>query len=69
MSTLEPVVDCLEVMEEGCCTDVETRDVIDIIETVVKHERKIRRLLKVLKKAIAICCASTEKSSSGDEQK
>jgi hypothetical protein len=68
MSTLEPVIDCLEVMEEGCCTEIETRDVIEIIETVVKHERKIRRLLKALKKAIAKCCASTEKSS-GDEQK
>jgi hypothetical protein len=68
MSALEPVVDCLGEVAEGCM-DIEERDVIDIIETVVKHERKIRRLLKALKRAIAKCCASTAKSSSGDEQK
>jgi hypothetical protein len=68
MAALEPVVDCLADVAEGCL-DIEERDVIEIIETVVKHERKIRRLLKALKRAIANCCASTAKSSSGDEQK
>jgi hypothetical protein len=69
MSTLdEAIVDCVGAVEEGCCLEVETRDVIGIIETIVKHESKIRRLLKTLKRAIAKCCATTQ-TSSGDEQK
>jgi hypothetical protein len=69
MSTLdEPIIDCTGVVEEveGCCTDIETRDIIGIIETIVKQERKIRRVLQAWKKAIAKCCATTD-TSSGEE--
>jgi hypothetical protein len=66
MSTLdETIIDCVGVVEEveGCCTDIETRDVVEIIETIVKHHGKIRRLPKALKRGIRKCCASTHKSS------
>jgi hypothetical protein len=65
MSTLEETIVGCVVEAEGCC-DVETRDIVGIIETIVKHESKIRRLLKTLKRAIAKCCATTN-NSSGEE--
>jgi hypothetical protein len=50
---------CAEGCVEGC--DVEERGVVDIIELAIKHEGKLRRLLKALKK----CCLHS--SSSGEE--
>jgi hypothetical protein len=43
----------------GCVTD---KGVVEIIEMVVKHESKLRRLIKALKK----CCVHSS-SSSEDE--
>jgi hypothetical protein len=52
-------VDCLGDIT-GC---IEERGVIEIIELVVKHESKLRKLIKALKR----CCAYS--SSSSDEEK
>jgi hypothetical protein len=56
-------VDCIGLVGEtlGECV-VSDRGVIEIIEAVVKHESKLRRLIKALKK----CCVNS--SSSSDEE-
>jgi hypothetical protein len=60
-------VGCLEIVGEtlvetlGECV-VSDRGVIEIIEAVVKHESKLRKLIKALKK----CCVHS--SSSSDEE-
>jgi hypothetical protein len=60
-------VDCIGLVGEtlvetlGDCV-VSDRGVIEIIEAVVKHESKLRRLIKALKK----CCVHS--SSSSDEE-
>jgi hypothetical protein len=61
-------VDCLGELT-GCVEDcvegiIEDRGVIEIIEAVVKHEGKLRRLIKALKK----CCAGSSSSSEGYEE-
>jgi hypothetical protein len=48
-------VDCL-----GEC--IQERGVIDIIEAVVKHEGKLRKLIKALRR----CCARATSSSDED---
>jgi hypothetical protein len=63
----EMSVDCIGIVGEtlgatlGDCV-VSDRGVIEIIEAVVKHESKLRRLIKALKK----CCVHS--SSSSDEE-
>jgi hypothetical protein len=54
-------------MESGVVDVVEAVDACGCVETIVKHQGRIKRLLKALKRAVAKCCA-TQVTSSGDEQ-
>jgi hypothetical protein len=54
-------VDCVGELT-GCVTD---RNVVDIIELVVKHESKLRKLIKALKR----CCVYSSSSSDAEDLK
>jgi hypothetical protein len=50
-------------MSVDCLGEIQDRGVIEIIELVVKHEGKLRKLIKALSK----CCV--HQSSSSDEER
>jgi hypothetical protein len=56
-------------MSVGCLGEIQDRGVIEIIELVVKHEGKLRKLIKALKRCCAHCTSSSdEELKKTDEQ-
>jgi hypothetical protein len=47
--------------DEVCCDEVCERGIVEIVELVVKHEGKLRKLVKALKN---LCCRATSPTES-----
>jgi hypothetical protein len=63
---MEETAECVEAIVADGCAGCVDRDVVEIIETIAKHQGRIKRLLKALTRAVAKCCATTRKSSDED---
>jgi hypothetical protein len=47
-------------MSVDCLGEIQDRGVIEIIELVVKHESKLRKLIKALRRCCAHCTSSSD---------